>query len=120
MKRLLYIMGIFAVVLVSNCSEIPENNDPILGVWVKTELQQDASKNTNSNVKEEWTFNDVYLGRYERFKNGSLEYSTDFSWEVDNGVYSLKYEVDQLNPLQLTMDLPELLLQNGETFATKQ
>ena len=118
MKRLFFILGIYAIML-SGCSEIPENNDPILGVWTKTETNSVSEKTTGTTITEEWTFNDVFLGRYEQFSGNTIVISRDFKWEVNNGVYKMYYPQDN-NPIFLTMDLPELLTQNGETFAIKK
>ncbi|MGI9548330.1 MAG: hypothetical protein ACR2MM_13880 [Flavobacteriaceae bacterium] len=86
MKKLLCLLAIISIVSASNCSRIPENNDPIIGIWSKVELSTE-----NDAVRQEWIFNDVYLGRYHSYNNNTLEVKTDFSWSEDKGVYTISY-----------------------------
>lgn len=86
MKKLLCLLAIISIISASNCSRIPENNDPIIGIWSKVELNTE-----NSTTHQEWIFNDVYLGRYHLYNNNILEVKTDFSWSLDKGVYTISY-----------------------------
>ena len=79
-------MAIISIISASNCSRIPENNDPIIGIWSKVELNSE-----NDATRQEWIFNDVYLGRYHLYGNNGLEVKTDFSWSQDKGVYTISY-----------------------------
>ena len=89
MKKLFCLLAIVTIVSVSNCSRIPENNDPIIGIWTKVEIENSLTgKNT---VMQEWIFNDVYLGRYHRYSNGVLDVKTDFAWSEAEGIYVIKY-----------------------------
>lgn len=78
------------MVLVTSCSRIEENNDPVIGIWkhnVKTAINENKMVVDN----QEWIFNDVYLGRFHGYKNGQVIYLTDFSWSVHDGVYTVSY-----------------------------
>ena len=86
MKKLFCLLAIISIISVSNCSRIPENNDPIIGIWNKVELNVD-----NESTFQEWIFNDVYLGRYHQYQNNVLVVKTDFSWSIDKGVYTISY-----------------------------
>lgn len=98
------------------------NNDPVLGTWAKIEV---VSSNEQEQVqREEWIFNDAYLGRYQSFNGNTLEFYTDFSWSLENGVYTITYngtDMAQNHVMLINVDQPETLArQNGEHFATRQ
>ena len=90
MKKFFSFLAIMAILVVSNCSKIPENNDPILGTWEKNTTFSSESK-SNLNVKEEWIFNDVFLGRYHSFENGELTIISDFAWSKEDDHYVITY-----------------------------
>ncbi len=90
MKKLISLMAILAIIFASNCSRIPENNDPVIGIWSRVETQ-DISAVGKQTVREEWIFNDAYLGRYHRYNGAGLEIKTDFGWEQEDGIYTIKY-----------------------------
>jgi len=90
MKRLFSFMAIVAIVFASNCSRIPENNDPVIGIWSKIDVKS-LSETNKQTVRQEWIFNDAYLGRYHRYHSTKLEFKTDFSWEREDGVYTISY-----------------------------
>lgn len=111
------------LVLVTSCSKIEENNDPIIGIWqhrVKT------ATNTNKMVidNEEWIFNDVYLGRFHGYKNGQVVYLTDFKWSVNNDIYIVSYPgtdfPDDFIEMKETEDGAILMRTEGKIFAEKQ
>jgi hypothetical protein len=83
-------MAIIAIILASNCSRIPENNDPIIGIWAKTAITN-SSETGRQNNRQEWIFNDVFLGRYHSYNGNTLDIKTDFSWTVADGVYTISY-----------------------------
>lgn len=91
MTRNSLLMSILAAGLLamSSCSEIPENNDPVIGVWSRIEVT--TSDEGRSSVREEWYFNDAYLGRYHRYESGVLTDQTDFGWKQEAGVYTIDY-----------------------------
>jgi len=105
LKRTYAFLAILAIILVSNCSEIPENSDPVLGIWYKAVT---ISSETNIlNTKEEWIFNDAYLGRYQVYANNNVTFYTDFSWEQEDGLYTIKYPGTDKTPQHVRMVMME-------------
>lgn len=90
MKKIFSFMAIIAIVFASNCSRIPENNDPVIGIWFKVEIQT-LSESSKQTIRQEWIFNDAYLGRYHRYNGNQLEFKTDFKWERADGNYTISY-----------------------------
>lgn len=89
MKKLFSFLAIVGVVLASNCSRIPENNDPIIGIWHRVEIK--TSETGKQTVRREWIFNDAYLGRFHRIENGVTIIKTDFNWKVNGDAYIIHY-----------------------------
>ena len=89
MKKFISLLAIVGIILASNCSRIPENNDPVIGIW--TNLEVTNSQASKSTMKEEWIFNDVYLGRYHTYNNNKLDIITDFSWKKEDETYIITY-----------------------------
>ncbi|MGB5359585.1 hypothetical protein [Eudoraea sp.] len=123
MKRLFSFMAIVAIVLASNCSRIPENNDPIIGIWYRVEVIN-ASETSKQTIRQEWIFNDVYLGRYQKYNGSQLDFKTDFSWVVDKGVYTISYPgTDMTKNVVSMIESPDgMLLEDvkGETLAKRE
>ena len=121
MKTLLNCMLI--VLLVSSCSKIEENNDPVIGIWKNTVK---TATNTNKMVvdNEEWIFNDVYLGRFHGYKAGKVVFLTDFKWTVSNGTYIVSYPgtdfPDNVVQMKETDKATMLLRTEGKIFALRQ
>ncbi len=90
MRRFISFLAIMAIILVSNCTRIPVNNDPVIGVWSKTDLNQ-VSSTQKVSVRQEWIFNDAYLGRYHRYEGSNLAFKTDYSWVHEDGMYIISY-----------------------------
>ncbi|MEM1256884.1 MAG: hypothetical protein AAGH81_00025 [Bacteroidota bacterium] len=121
MKRFFSMLAIVGFIAVSNCSRVPENNDPVLGIWVKAErLNEDASRNDTPQIGEEWIFNDVYLGRYHRYSGSEIVFYTDFRWDVVNGVYTISYSGEDIPSVQVSLKNELLELENGDVFATRK
>jgi len=122
MKKLFSLLSILGIIAISNCSQIPENNDPILGIWSRSQ-STDLSGKTAETLREEWIFNDVYLGRYQSYSNSKLVFYTDFKWSVDRGNYSITYGDPQMDGITVNLEQanePEMLtLDNGTVFATR-
>ncbi|MDC6362584.1 MULTISPECIES: hypothetical protein [Flavobacteriaceae] len=122
MKKLFSLLSIIGIVAISNCSRIPENNDPILGIWAKTQTSTIEGKGS-STAREEWIFNDVYLGRYQSYSNSKLIFYTDFKWSEENGTYTIIYGDPQVTDITVSLEHtsdPEVLtLENGSVFATR-
>lgn len=90
MKRIFSLTAILAIVFASNCSRIPENNDPVIGIWSRTEISNPGTTQKLS-IRKEWIFNDAYLGRYHRYEGKELKLKTDFRWEQADGIYTISY-----------------------------
>lgn len=90
MKKLFSFLAIIAIIFASNCSQIPENNDPVIGIWA-SEAVNVVSKTEQQTARREWIFNDAYLGRYHGYTNKQLEVKTDFRWTQEDGVYKISY-----------------------------
>lgn len=123
MKKLFSLLSIVAVIVISNCSEIPENNDPILGIW--SQSQENLTTDTlASTEREEWIFNDVFLGRYQRYSGSQVVFFTDFAWERTEDDYSIEYRHDDVTDVTVRLETidetDQLTLQDGNTFAIRQ
>ncbi len=90
MKRLFSFLAIIGIILASNCSRIPENNDPVIGIWSNTKIES-TNKAEKQTTRKEWIFNDAYLGRFHEYQNNSIAVLTDFKWAEDNGTYTISY-----------------------------
>ncbi|MFS4493768.1 hypothetical protein [Maribacter sp. 2308TA10-17] len=90
MKKIFSFLAIIGIILASNCSRIPENNDPVIGIWSNIEVKS-ISRTQKSTNRQEWIFNDAYLGRYHNYNNGAIDVLTDFKWEEEDGVYTISY-----------------------------
>ena len=90
MKKLFSFLAIIGIILASNCSRIPENNDPVIGIWSNLEVQT-QSETSKLTVRKEWIFNDAYLGRYHSYINGQRDALTDFKWTEEDGEYTISY-----------------------------
>ncbi|WP_291864733.1 hypothetical protein [Maribacter sp.] len=91
MKKVFSFLTILAIILVSNCSRIEENNDPVIGVWSNANTDTNSTTQKLTTNKQEWIFNDAYLGRYHDLQNGKVIMKTDFRWSQKNGVYTITY-----------------------------
>ena len=111
-----------AVLLLASCSKIPENTDPVLGIWYKTSIPSGESQ--EEITKEEWIFNDVYLGRYQVYSNNSVTFFTDFQWEKNDGIYIISYpgtEIPEQNARMIMMNEQEVLQDvQGDVLAIRQ
>jgi hypothetical protein len=123
LKKLFSFLAIVAIVFASNCSRIPENNDPVIGIWFKVDINSTSATNKQS-IRQEWIFNDAYLGRYQEYSGSHLEFKTDFSWETDKGVYTISYPgTDKISDVVSMKESPEgMLLQDikGEILAKRE
>ena len=112
-------MAIVAIVSASNCSRIPENDDPIIGIWNKVEINVD-----NETIRQEWIFNDVYLGRYHEYKNNTLEVKTDFGWSTEKGLYTITYpgtnKLNDVVSMKVAQSMEVLEDNQGNVVAQRQ
>jgi hypothetical protein len=124
MKKVFSFLAIIGIILASSCSKIPENNDPVIGIWSNLEVQT-QSETSKLTVRKEWIFNDAYLGRYHSYKNGQRDALTDFKWTEVDGVYTISYPgmENKLNDV-VTMTESEngtiLKASNGNTLAIRE
>ena len=106
----------------SGCSDIPENNDPVIGIWSRTVVPDGSA--LKAPQREEWIFNDVYLGRYHRYEGLNITVQTDFSWSIDQGVYTIEYPGLDRDPEQAVIrqkpDGTTLETLQGETLAHRE
>lgn len=122
MKKLFSLLAIIAIILASNCSRIPENNDPIIGIWERIEVQT-SSETGKQTIRREWIFNDAYLGRYHRIENGVTTIKTDFKWKKEDGAYTISYPgLDRNDDIVIrkeTVELSQLERNDGFMLATR-
>ncbi len=103
MKKLFSFLAIIAIIMVSNCTRIPENNDPVIGVW-SNEVITSVSTTDKQTIRKEWIFNDAYLGRYHSYSNQNLELINDFRWTQEDGTYTITYPGTDLPVNIVTME----------------
>lgn len=89
-KRPLSLLAIIIILLLGSCSQIEENNDPIIGIWYKVQVESTSTAEEQT-VRREWIFNDAYLGRYHKYESKNLVFQTDFNWKVKDGMYIINY-----------------------------
>lgn len=116
-------MAIVAIISASNCSRIPENNDPVIGIWYKVDVINSGETNKQT-IRQEWIFNDAYLGRYQKYNGAVLDFKTDFSWVAENEIYTITYPgTDMTKDVVSMKESPEgMLLENvkGEILALRE
>ncbi|MDT7827734.1 hypothetical protein RQM65_03525 [Pricia sp. S334] len=91
MKKLFSLLAILGIIAVSNCTRLPENNNPIIGIWTDLGLSKTTETAGNQALLREWVFNDAYLGRYHEIRNGHITFKTDFHWSYENEEYGITY-----------------------------
>ena len=90
MKTIFSLFAILSIISFTSCSEVTENNDPVIGIWVNTEMDTNTSAKATT-VKKEWIFNDAYLGRFHSYNNNNLEVISDFKWTKKDDMYIISY-----------------------------
>ncbi len=122
MKKLFSLVAIVCIVFASNCSRIPENNDPVIGIWTNVETKT-ISQTQKQSIRHEWIFNDAYLGRFHRIENGAITIKTDFQWKQKDGEYILSYpgidRADDTVVIKTSEDQIRLELIDGHIFANR-
>lgn len=124
MKKLFSFLAIIGIILASNCSRIPENNDPVIGIWSNVVVKS-VSQTQKSTNRQEWIFNDAYLGRFHNYNNGKIDVLTDFKWEEEDGVYTISYPGldNKLNDVVTMIEADNgtiLKAIDGHTMATRE
>lgn len=124
MKKIFSLLAIIGIILASNCSRIPENNDPVIGIWSDVEVAPSSKTAKQQTIRHEWIFNDAYLGRYHRKTNGSITFKTDFKWSQDNEVYTISYPGTDIENQMVSMkesgEGPMLSDAQGNVLATRE
>lgn len=124
MKKLFSLLAIVAIVLASNCSRIPENNNAVIGIWSDVEVKSASLTAKQQTIRQEWIFNDAYLGRYHHKTNGAITFKTDFKWSYDNDVYTITYPGTEMEEQIVSMTASEeattLADTQGNVMATRE
>lgn len=89
-KKLLSTVALCAIVALANCSRIEQNNDPIIGIWSQSRIEE-TDNSSKQNIRKEWIFNDVYLGRYHEISGNTITLKTDFKWSKQDDTYTIEY-----------------------------
>ncbi|MGI9550880.1 MAG: hypothetical protein ACR2MT_06765 [Aurantibacter sp.] len=123
MKRLYSLVAILAIIFVSNCTRIPENDDPIIGIWNDKSISSPSSKSEVS-THQEWIFNAAYLGRFQSYQNNRLNFKTDFKWSEEDGVYIISYPgtdftIDKVS-MKGSLEGDMLEYENGSLLAIRE
>ena len=91
MKKVFSFFAILAILLASNCTRITENNDPVIGIWAHISADVGTTQKTAVTLRQEWIFNDAYLGRYHTYQNKELTIISDFKWVRKDSIYVISY-----------------------------
>ncbi len=119
MKKLFPLLAFIVIVSFTSCSKIEENNDPIIGIWGMTEQPSKTAKNIK--IRNEWIFNDAYLGRYHQYHNEEIVVLTDFKWVAEEDSYILVYPGMDGNPeVTVVMIDGQLIDQEGKILAQRE
>ncbi|MEJ2584306.1 MAG: hypothetical protein P8Z38_04490 [Robiginitalea sp.] len=122
MQRLRMLFFIVVITAFGSCSEVPENNDPVIGIWGQTQAPEDSSAKHMERV--EWIFNDVFLGRFHLYQGDELVVETDFQWEQRGGVYTIHYpgmkKVEDVVKIKETQDGTMLVDLGGRILAYRE
>lgn len=124
MKRIFSLLAIVAIVLASNCSRIPENNNAVIGIWSAIEVKSAGLTAKQQTIRQEWIFNDAYLGRYHHKTNGKITFKTDFKWSYDDDLYIISYPGTDMEEQIVSMTVAEgsstLADAQGNIMATRE
>ncbi|MBM1106233.1 hypothetical protein JQC67_08805 [Aurantibacter crassamenti] len=122
MKRLYSLLAILAIIFVANCTRIPENNNPIIGVWNDNSIS--LADKSSETTHHEWIFNDAYLGRFQSYNENKISFKTDFKWSVKDDVYTISYPGTDLPSHTVSMkgstEGDMLALQDGIPLAIRE
>jgi hypothetical protein len=87
MKKVFSFFAILAILL----ARITENNDPVIGIWSHISADVGTTQKTAVTLRQEWIFNDAYLGRYHTYQNKELTIISDFKWVRKDSIYVISY-----------------------------
>ena len=103
MKKLFSLLALLVLIGSANCTRISENNDPVIGIWSRT-TNTTTNKSNELTSRQEWTFNDAYLGKYFKYVDHKIEFQTDFKWKREGEVYTISYPGTDLPDDLVTME----------------
>jgi hypothetical protein len=122
MRKILSFLAIIGILLASNCTKITENNDPVIGIW--SHISADGGTTQKQTIKEEWIFNDAYLGRYHTYHNKNLTVISDFKWVHKDSVYIISYPgLDKAEDIVLMTQTENGIIladEEGNVLATRE
>jgi hypothetical protein len=90
MKKFAIFMTMAVLLTIFACSKIAENNDPVIGIWSDEAITAKTSTKGPTG-RQEWIFNDAYLGRYHSYQSHVIKIQTDFKWKKTDEVYIISY-----------------------------
>lgn len=123
MKKFTLFMAMAVLLTIFACSKIAENNDPVIGIWSNEAISAKTSTKGPSG-RQEWIFNDAYLGRYHGYEGHEIKVQTDFKWKKTDDVYIISYPGTDFEEDIVTMEESEegiiLLEIQGEILAIRE
>jgi len=123
-KKLFSLLAIIGIILASNCSRIPENNNPVIGIWSDVEVSSSDITAKKQTFRQEWIFNDAYLGRYHKKTNGNITFKTDFRWTYEDEIYTIIYPGTDMEQKIVSMqsgdEVAMLADADGNVMATRE
>ncbi len=124
MKKFALFMAMAVLLTIFACSKIAENNDPVIGIWSDETISAKTSTKGPTG-RQEWIFNDAYLGRYHNYQGHEIKVQTDFKWKKTNDVYIISYPGTDFKDDIVTMEESEegiilLAIEEEEILAVRE
>ena len=124
MKKLTLFIAMAVLLTIYACSKIAENNDPVIGIWSDEAITAKTSTKGPSG-RQEWIFNDAYLGRYHSYQGNEIQVQTDFKWRKTDEVYVITYPGTDFEEDIVTMEVSEegiilLAIEGEEVLAVRE
>lgn len=117
-------MAMAVLLTIFACSKIAENNDPVIGIWSDETISAKTSTKGPTG-RQEWIFNDAYLGRYHNYQGHEIKVQTDFKWKKTDDVYIISYPGTDFKDDIVTMEESEegiilLAIEEEEILAVRE
>ncbi len=124
MKKFALFMAMAVLLTIFACSKIAENNDPVIGIWSEETISAKTSTKGPTG-RQEWIFNDAYLGRYHNYEGLEIRVQTDFKWKKIDDVYIISYPGTDFKDDIVTMEESEegiilLAIEEEEILAVRE
>lgn len=124
MKKFALFMAMAVLLTIFACSKIAENNDPVIGIWSDETISAKTSTKGLTG-RQEWIFNDAYLGRYHNYQGHEIKVQTDFKWKKIDDVYIISYPGTDFKDDIVTMEESEegiilLAIEEEEILAVRE